>query len=111
MGTGDPPDDDEAEPLIDTRIDFPESDRIVAVTVWRVPESEAYPEGVKYAMHYGTKAGDTILRYDNAHPEGKGHERHTPDGVTEIDFPGWEALLTRFRTEVMEHERDTKSTE
>jgi hypothetical protein len=111
MGAGDPPDEGETEPLVDTRIDFPESDRIVAVTVRRVPESEAYPDGVKYAMHYGTKAGETILRYDNAHPEEKGHERHTPDGTTEIDFPGWEALLARFRTEVMEHERDTEPTE
>jgi len=111
MGTGDPPAEDEAELLIETRIDFPESGRIVAVTVWGVPESDAYPEGVKYAMHYGTKDGETILRYDNAHPEANGHERHTPDGVTEIDFPGWGALLTRFRTEVMEHEQDTESTE
>ena len=111
MGAGDPPDGDEAEQLVDTRIDFPESGRIVAVTVWRVPESEAYPDGVKYAMHYGTNAGETILRYDNAHPEEKGHERHTPDGTTEIDLPGWETLLARFRTEVMEHERDTGSTE
>lgn len=62
-------------------------------------------------MHYGTKAGATILRYDNTHSEEKGHESHSPDRVMEINFPGWEALLIRFRTEVMEHERATESTE
>jgi predicted transcriptional regulator len=35
-------------------------------------------------------------QYDNAHEHHKGHERHTPDGVEEIEFPGMEALVQRF---------------
>ncbi len=72
--------------------------------VRRVPESEAYPEGVKYSMHYGTSDGTTILRYDNAHAE-KGHERHTQAGTDIVEFTGWRELFERFRTEVQTHER------
>jgi hypothetical protein len=56
-------------------------------------------------MRYGTYDGTTLLRYDNAHSETKGHERHTPQGTETIDFPGWRPLLQRFRNEVMQHER------
>ncbi len=75
------------------------------VTVVLVPESDAYPEGVKYSMHYGDYDGTTILRYDNAHGATKGHERHTSAGIESIDFEGWRALFQRFRREVREHER------
>lgn len=94
----------DTELIIDERIDFPESDRLVSVTVRLVPESSTYPQGVKYSMHYGTYDGEVIVRYDNAHPETQGHERHTPDGTEEIEFPGWQALLERFKMEVKNHE-------
>lgn len=74
-----------------------ESGRIERVRVLRVPESEAYPDGVKYALHYGTVDGDTLLRYDNAHGV---HERHTPNGTTEIEYPGIATLYRRFREEI-----------
>ena len=39
----------------------------------------------------------TLVRYDNAHEETKGHERHTATGDTDdIKFPGMEALLVEF---------------
>ena len=97
--------DGETDLVVDTHLDFPESDRFVRITVRLVPESEAYPEGVKYSMHYGEYDGTTILRYDNAHGETKGHERHTPEGTESIDFEGWRPLLEQFREEVMSHER------
>lgn len=97
--------DEVPDPVVDTHIDFPESDRFVRITVRLVPHSEAYPEGVKYRMHYGTYAGETILRYDNAHGQTKGHERHTPEGTEKIEFDGWRDLLSQFRQEVFEHER------
>lgn len=97
--------DDGTDLVVDTHIDFPESDRFARVVVRLVPRSEAYPEGVKYSMQYGTYDGTTILRYDNAHGSTKGHERHTPKGTEEIEFTGWRDLLARFRQEVMEHER------
>lgn len=89
--------------VIDTHLDL-SGDRFARVMVRLVPESEAYPEEVKYSMHYGTYDGETILRYDNAHAT-KGHERHTPDGTEEVEFTGWRELVARFRNEVMEHER------
>ena len=98
-------DDDGTDLVVDTHIDFPDSDRFASITVRLVPESEAYPDGVRYSMHYGDYDGTTILRYDNAHGATKGHERHTPEDAEEIDFPGWQELLQRFRQEVTEYER------
>lgn len=99
---------DEATRLIDEAIDYPETGRIVRIQVWAVPESEAYPDGIKYRMQYGATHGETILRYDNSHAETKGHERHTADGVDEdYEFPGdYRTLLDRFREEVDDHEHD-----
>lgn len=57
--------------LDETRL---EGDHIYTVIAWRIPESEAHPEGIKYRFHYGTVDGETILRYDNSHGV---HERHT----------------------------------
>lgn len=99
--------DEETDLVIDTHVDLGETGRFVRVTVRLVPETEAYPEGVKYRMHYGDYDGTTIVRYDTAHAETKGHERHTQSGTEQIDFPGWRALLRRFRQEVTDHERTT----
>ncbi|SEH58532.1 MULTISPECIES: DUF6516 family protein [Halopenitus] len=65
-------------------------------------DDPAYPSGYKYSLHFGTLDGETVLRYDNAHEDTKGHERHTSEGVTEIEFPGMIELLERFETEVDE---------
>jgi len=45
----------------------------------RRTDSDQYPCGYDYALHYGTIDGETLLRYDNAHERHKGHERHTSD--------------------------------
>jgi uncharacterized protein (UPF0128 family) len=68
----------------------------------RRTDDEQYPCGWDYALHYGKTDGETLLRYDNAHERTKGHERHTSDGVTIIDFPGMAELLARFQQEVDE---------
>ncbi|MFT4922153.1 MAG: hypothetical protein ACI8XM_001366 [Haloarculaceae archaeon] len=68
----------------------------------RQTDSEHYPSGWDYTLHYGTTDGHTLLRYDNAHERHKGHERHTPDGVEDIEFPGMTELLVRFQREVDE---------
>lgn len=100
---------DEATLVLSESIDYPETGRLVRINVWSVPTSDAYPDGIKYRLHYGTTAGETILRYDNAHPRTKGHERHTADGVdTDYEFPGdYETVLERFRQEVENNERNT----
>jgi hypothetical protein len=53
---------------------------VLRVRVLAVPESEKFPDGVKYRLHYGTEDGETLIRYDNSHGV---HERHTPDGLDE----------------------------
>ena len=99
---------DEATRLIDEAIDYPKTGRIVRIQVWSVPESDAYVDGIKYRMHYGTTHGETIIRYDNSHAETKGHERHTADGVDDdYEYPGdYRTLLEQFRTEVADHEHE-----
>ena len=100
---------DDATLVLNEAIDYPKTDRIVRINVWSVPESDAYPGGIKYRLHYGTTDGDTILRYDNAHPRTKDHERHTTDGVDDsYEFPGdYKAVIKRFRKEVEEYEHST----
>lgn len=48
------PADDEVTVVRDRRREF--GDRLVRTRVLRVPESEKFPEGLKYALHYGRKA-------------------------------------------------------
>lgn len=93
-------DDDENVAVIrDRRRDF--GDEIVRIRVLRVPESEKFPDGIKYAFHYGRKeSNDPILRYDNHHGV---HERHTGPDVVEIDAPDVETVLRRFIRELPDH--------
>jgi len=48
-----------------------------------VPESEDYPEGIKYRFQYMDDDGRTLLRFDNfpGHPGVARHHYHTTDGV------------------------------
>ena len=92
-------DDVDVEVVRDRRRDF--GDEVVRIRVLRVPESEKFPQGIKYAFHYGRKDGDDpILRYDNHHGV---HERHTGSELEVIEFPGTEALLRRFVRELPDH--------
>ena len=95
-----PSDDDSVTVPIDERRDV--EDSVIRIRVLDVPESDKFPEGIKYTFHYGEKGGDTILRYDNHHGV---HERHDSTGTDTIDFPGFEPLLRRFQREI-DHEID-----
>lgn len=56
-----------------------------------VPESESYPEGVKYRFQYMDTDGATLLRFDNFpdHPDADRHHCHTADGVhDDVEFTG-----------------------
>jgi hypothetical protein len=68
----------------------------------RKTADDTYPCGWDYALHLGEVGGETLLRYDNAHERTKGHERHTRDGVEQIEFPGMLTLYDRFRQKVEE---------
>lgn len=90
MGAGE---DDGVTVVRDRRRDF--GDHVVRIRVLRVPESDRFPDGVKYAFHYGRKgADDPIVRYDNHHGV---HERHDGDAVEAVDFPGLAAQLAVHR--------------
>lgn len=91
--------EDDVKVVRDRRRDF--GDEIVRIRVLRVPESGKFPEGIKYAFHYGRKGeDDPLLRYDNHHGI---HERHRGSEVEEIDFPGVGELLQRFVRELPDH--------
>lgn len=67
------------------------------VVIRRVTDVETYPSGWKYTLHLGTLEDLTLVRYDNAHENTKGHERHTAAGdVDEVQFPGMEDRLVEF---------------
>jgi hypothetical protein len=72
---------------------------VESVTIVRT-DSQAYPSGWKYSLHYGRLDGATLLRYDNAHEPTNGHERHTGDTVESIRFPGMKPLYDRFQREI-----------
>jgi len=46
-----------------------------------VTDTETYPSGWKYTLHLGTLEDLTLVRYDNAHEDTKGHELHTAEGA------------------------------
>lgn len=78
-----------------------EDGSVVDVTI-RQTDAEKYPSGWDYSLHLGTVAGETLLRYDNAHERTKGHERHTEEGVEDIEFPGMLVLYDRFKRDASE---------
>lgn len=88
----------------DYRINLP-SGAVVDVTVNKVEPWEKFPEGWHYALHYGTRDGETILRYDNGHNDYE-HHRHTAAERETIEFPGMKELYERFLKEVRQHERE-----
>lgn len=96
------PGDDGATLVLDKEERFPSGTYVEAVA-YVIPESERYPEGVKYSFQYGTAEGDTVFRYDNFpdHPDVTAHHKHTRDGSVEpVAFDGLQALFNRFKTEV-----------
>jgi len=78
-----------------------EAGYVVDVTI-RQTEDDRYPSGWDYSLHLGKVGGDTVLRYDNAHEQAKGHECHTGNDVEQIEFPGMLALYDRFKREAEE---------
>lgn len=81
------------------------------MVAWAVPETDEYPEGVKYSFQYMDAENDTLLRFDNAphHPEIAHHHRHRSDGEIEpVAYTGLRGLAEQFLNEVNEiHEQRT----
>jgi len=73
-----------------------------------VPESDDYPEGIKYRVQYMAPDGRTLLRFDNFpdHPKVNRHHYHTPDGVDDdIEYTGLAAHVQLFRNEIAKRRR------
>lgn len=71
-----------------------------------VPESDNYPEGVKYRFQYMADDGRTLLRFDNFpdHPGVTRHHCHTPDGVyDDIEYTSLRDHVQRFYNEMDDH--------
>jgi len=95
--------EEDATPLFEDARTTPNGN-VVSVTIYDARAWDRFPSDIKYSMHYGTTAGETVLRYDNHHADTKGHERHDGQTTESIAFPGYEALLEQFYTEVIQHE-------
>lgn len=75
-------------------------DRVIRRKIIRT-DDERFPSGYRYSLHCGyTDGRGTILRYDNENQTPDRHERHTPDGVETIRFPGMLELRERFLEEI-----------
>lgn len=100
-------DDGSATLVLRERENF--GDRYADVRAWAVPESDRYPDGVKYSFQYGTVNGDTVFRYDNFpdHPDAPRHHKHADDGsVDDVEFDGLVPLYRRFKREVNDYGHD-----
>lgn len=68
---------------------------VARIRVLSVPESSQYPDGIKYAFHFGEAgANDPIIRFDNHHGP---HELHLGPRTFEIEFPGLQPLYRAWR--------------
>jgi hypothetical protein len=84
-------------------------ERYAEVRAWDVPESDHYPDGVKYSLQYGTLDGETLIRYNNFpdHPGAAAHHKHTRVGsVEDINYDGIRDLYQQFKKEVNDHGHD-----
>lgn len=77
---------------------------VARVRVLTVPTSDRFPEGIKYAFHYG-KAGadDPIVRFDNHHGP---HELHVAATTYEFDFQNLETVYRCWRAALPPEKRD-----
>jgi hypothetical protein len=68
---------------------------VARVRVLAVPSSDQFPEGIKYAFHYGEAGAEyPIIRFDNHHGP---HELHIKQDTYEVEYLGLEALYEAWR--------------
>jgi len=77
---------------------------VASVRVLSVPESDRFPDGLKYSFHYGRAEGDApIVRFDNHHGS---HHLHVGSQRFDVDFPGLEATYRAWRSTLPDDKRD-----
>ncbi len=72
---------------------------LVELVLWKVPQSSAYPDGLRYRLAFvpvGARAPSVL--YDNHHP--KGHHRHCGRAEDAYPFTTVARLLRDFLAEV-----------
>lgn len=75
---------------------------VIRRKIYRTDDPQ-YPSGYRYALHYDFLDGQgVILPYDNENRTPGRHERHTPDSIDEIEFPGMMELRDRFLNEIQD---------
>jgi hypothetical protein len=81
-----------------------EDDTVARVRVLSVPDSDRFPEGIKYAFHYGEAGAETpVIRFDNHHGL---HELHIRGATYEIAFPGLQRLYRAWRASLPAAKRE-----
>lgn len=76
---------------------------VARVRVLPVPVSERFPEGVKYAFHYGAAGAESpVVRFDNHHGP---HELHLGERTFEVEFTGLESLYRAWRAALPSEKR------
>jgi hypothetical protein len=68
---------------------------VARIRVLAVPVSDRFPEGIKYAFHYGEADSEyPVIRFDNHHGV---HELHLGAATFDIEYPGLPPLKRAWR--------------
>lgn len=73
------------------------AEAIVEMCVWKVPQSERYPFGVRYSL-FCVKDREVIVGYDNHFP--KGPHKHYGSREEEYEFLNVDHLIENFLKDV-----------
>lgn len=80
-----------------------EKGNLVVISIWKIPRSPYYPEGLKYSFQF-IHDNKRILGYDNYKKEG--HHRHFYHKKEKIDFKDLNEIKERFVKEVKRLENE-----
>ena len=73
--------------VLEDEIQAYDDETVARIRILDVPESDQYPEGIKYAFHYGQAgAEDPIIRFDNHHSPRQSPRGQAPRLVSGLPF-------------------------
>lgn len=82
-----------------------EQGNLYEMSVWKVPTSNRYPDGVRYRLAFILRDEDApAVLYDNHFP--KGHHRHVYRHEAAYGFQGVAKLVEDFRKDVQQTKGD-----
>ena len=78
---------------------------IMDLVVWGIPESEKYPDAVRYRLAFIARGGERpAVLYDNHYP--KGHHKHIGKDEMPYHYRDIETLFKDFDDDVLEVRRE-----